>query len=180
MPRRGLTPLFLVALLVAVLALGAGDFPSFARAQAEPGTVELAQGWKLASALDVAATGADLSEGGYDDSGWHPVRRMPATVLETLQDDGVYPDLYVGTNLRDEVPQDLYRQDWWYRTTFNAPAGHSNYTLQFPGHQLPRRDLAQRPTGRRQQPDRRHVRRPRSQRDPVDPAGRAEHAWRSR
>ena len=46
---------------------------------------------------------------------------MPATVLETLRENGVYPNLYVGKNLRDEVPQDLYKQDWWYRTTFTAP-----------------------------------------------------------
>ena len=108
MPRRGLTPLILVALLVAVLGLGAGDFPSFAAPQATPATVELAQGWKLASAHDVPAAGAEVSQGGYDDAGWHAVRRMPSTVLQTLQDDGVYPDLYVGTNLRDDVPQDLY------------------------------------------------------------------------
>ena len=30
------------------------------------------------------------------------------------------------------VPQDLYKQDWWYRTTFKAPAGES-CTLEFPG-----------------------------------------------
>ena len=48
---------------------------------------------------------------------------MPATVLETLEDDGVYPNFYYGKNLLEEVPQDLYKQDWWYRTTFTAPAG---------------------------------------------------------
>ncbi len=116
-----------------VLMLGAGDFPSFARAQAAPAAIELSGGWRLASARDVPAPGTEVSASGYDDSDWHPVRRMPTTVLQTLQDDGVYPDLYVGTNLRDEVPDDLYQQDWWYRTTFTAPTGHSRYTLQFPG-----------------------------------------------
>ena len=52
---------------------------------------------------------------------------MPATVLEMLQEDGVYPDLYYGMNLLEKVPQDLYLQDWWYRTSFAAPAGHSAY-----------------------------------------------------
>ena len=33
----------------------------------------------------------------------------------------------------DEVPQDLYKQDWWYRTTFKAPAGHTTYLLELPG-----------------------------------------------
>ena len=31
------------------------------------------------------------------------------------------------------MPQDLYKQDWWYRTSFTAPAGHSTYLLELPG-----------------------------------------------
>ncbi len=133
MARRGLTPLLVGVLLVVVLAIGAGDFPSFARTPVAPAIVELAQGWRLAAARDVAAPGDDVSRSDFDTTGWHDVHRMPSTVLQALQDNGVYPDLYVGTNLRDNVPRDLYRQDWWYRTTFAAPAGHSTYTLQFPG-----------------------------------------------
>jgi exo-1,4-beta-D-glucosaminidase len=53
--------------------------------------------------------------------------------LQALQDDGTYPNLYYGKNLLNEVPQDLWKQDWWYRTTFNPPPGHSNYRLNFPG-----------------------------------------------
>src|SRR6476660_1944075 len=49
-----------------------------------------------------------------------------------VQEDGTYPDLYYGTNLA-AIPQDLYKQDWWYRTTFTAPAGHTTYLLDFPG-----------------------------------------------
>ena len=37
-----------------------------------------------------------------------------------------------GKNLMEKVPQDLYKQDWWYRTTFNAPVS-GFYTLEFPG-----------------------------------------------
>jgi exo-1,4-beta-D-glucosaminidase len=39
---------------------------------------------------------------------------MPATVLEILEEDGIYPNLYVGKNMVENVPQDLYKQDWWY------------------------------------------------------------------
>ena len=95
--------------------------------------VELSSGWKLESAGKLGADGTTVSTAGYDDSAWHPVRRMPATVLQTLQDDGVYPNLYYGKNLLTEVPQDLYKQDWWYRTTFTAPAGQQTYLLDFPG-----------------------------------------------
>ena len=119
-----------VALL---LVLCAADFPDFARSGPAPGEIELAHGWSLISATGLASGGAALSSPNYKGQGWHSIAKMPATVLQTLQADGTYPNLYVGTNMRDGVPQDLYKQDWWYRTTFIAPAGHSTYQLEFPG-----------------------------------------------
>ena len=119
-----------VALL---LLLCAADFPDFAKPGPPPGQIELAQGWSLVSARSVPAGGALLSKPDYKAAGWHAIPRMPATILQTLQQDGTYPNLYYGTNLLDHVPQDLYKQDWWYRTTFTAPAGHTTYMLDFPG-----------------------------------------------
>lgn len=116
-----------------LLALGAADLPAFDRPEQPPATIELAEGWTLSSARDLPDDGAALSRPDYSDSAWHTIRRMPATVLGALQDDGTYPDLYSGENLADRVPEDLYRQDWWYRTTFTAPAGHSTYQLELPG-----------------------------------------------
>src|SRR5829696_1946835 len=115
-----------------LLALCAADFPDFAKPGPPPGQIELAQGWSLVSAGNVPAGGAVLSEPDYKVAGWHPIPRMPATVLQTLQEDGTYPDLYYGTNLA-AIPKDLYKQDWWYRSTFTAPAGHTTYALDFPG-----------------------------------------------
>ena len=40
-------------------------------------------------------------------------------------------DLYSGMNLT--TPGDLWKKDWWYRTTFNAPAGRDAYSLIFKG-----------------------------------------------
>src|SRR5262249_28108769 len=57
-----------------------------------PKTIELTENWRLASATDVQATGASLSLPDYQAASWHAIRRMPATVLEILQEDGVYPD----------------------------------------------------------------------------------------
>jgi exo-1,4-beta-D-glucosaminidase len=111
--------------------LGMGVVPSVANTE-KPERIELAANWKLASATDAPPEGAAISVAGYRDNRWHPIRRMPATVLEILQEDGVYTNLYFGKNLAEEVPQDLYKQDWWYRTTFKAPAGEC-YTLEFPG-----------------------------------------------
>ena len=93
--------------------------------------VELSENWKLISAQQVSEGGETISLPSYSPEGWYPVHRMPATVLETLQEDGIYPDLYVGMNL--DKPKDLYLQDWWYRDSFVAPAGQSVYWLEFPG-----------------------------------------------
>jgi exo-1,4-beta-D-glucosaminidase len=95
--------------------------------------LELADGWTLKSATGLSDKGETISGPGYDDSAWLTVPRMPGTVLGILQDAKVYPNLYYGTNLLTEVPQDLYKQDWWYRTTFTAPPGQQTYLLDFPG-----------------------------------------------
>ena len=106
---------------------------SAAPSQKNPGPIELATGWRLYSAAHLKETGTQISQPAFDTSHWHPIRRMPATVLEILEEDGVYPNLYFGENMLKTVPQDLYKQDWWYRTTFNAPAGWLTYRLEFPG-----------------------------------------------
>src|SRR5580704_5255613 len=114
------------------LSIGAGHLSSSAAAES-PKTIELAENWKLTSANKLQQSGAAISLLDYQDTGWHTIRRMPATVLEILEEDGVYPNLYVGKNMAENVPQDLYTQDWWYRTTFEAPAEHAVYVLEFPG-----------------------------------------------
>ena len=131
--RRRHIVLRILTSVALLLLLCAADFPDFAKPGPPPGEIELAQGWSLVSARSVPAGGALLSKPDYKAAGWHAIPRMPATILQTLQQDGTYPNLYYGTNLLDDVPQDLYKQDWWYRTTFTAPAGHTTYMLDFPG-----------------------------------------------
>lgn len=111
----------------------AGDVPRFAGPEPPAVSVELADGWTLASARQVGDDGAALSRDDRPTAGWHDVRNMPATVLQALSDDGTYPNLYYGRNLLETVPQDLWRQDWWYRTTFTAPTGYGSQRLRFPG-----------------------------------------------
>ena len=83
----------------------------------------------MASANNIE--GSDISQTSFDDSQWYPIRHMPATVLQVLEDNGVYGDLYYGMNLTS--PGDLWKQDWWYRTTFTAPADQQVYSLIFKG-----------------------------------------------
>ena len=110
-----------LALLMPMLACSGG-----ARSSVAPSTgpvaiaaTELTDGWSLRSADEVTDPGDAIATVGYPTTGWHPVT-LPSTVLAGLVADGVYPDVYRGTNLAD-VP-DLTKQQWWYRGEFTAPA----------------------------------------------------------
>ncbi len=85
----------------------------------------------MISARNVSADDSLISQPGFDSSQWYTVRKMPATVLQVLQENGVYKNLYFGMNLA--TPKHLWKQDWWYRTTFTAPAGRDVYSLIFKG-----------------------------------------------
>ncbi len=76
-------------------------------------------GWKLAEAPKVTAPGSTLSRAGFDASRWY-VATVPGTVLTTLVDRGVYADPAYGLN-NMTIPERLARQDYWYRTEFDAP-----------------------------------------------------------
>lgn len=83
--------------------------------------------WRLAAAPDVTADGAALSRPGFDATQWYAAT-VPGTVLTTLVDRGVYPDPYYGLN-NMAIPESLARQDYWYRTSFNVPAGAAGKRL---------------------------------------------------
>ena len=116
-----------VLALIVFAALHATAIP------ASPNTTELQTGWQLASAWNVVQDGSAISQSSYDSSKWYAIARMPATVLQILQEDGVYPNLYFGKNMTEGVSKELFRQDWWYRTTFTVPAGHKLQWLVFKG-----------------------------------------------
>ena len=122
-----------LALLVPMLACD-GARPSGAPSP-RPATIEateLTDGWALQVADEVTDPGDAIATVGYPTTGWHPVT-LPTTVLGGLVADGLYPDIYRGTNLAD-VP-DLTGQRWWYRGEFEAPpVGAGQHTwLRFEG-----------------------------------------------
>jgi len=126
--------IFILLALSSLSLCAAAHSPITAHARsAPPERLELSNNWALSPAGNILMNGDALSLSDYDATAWYQVRRMPATVLEILRENGVYPDLYVGMNLRDHVPQDLYKQDWWYRTEFTAPEDRKTYLLGFPG-----------------------------------------------
>jgi exo-1,4-beta-D-glucosaminidase len=117
--------LFVVCLLFALTLLQAFAAP------ASPNLTELQRGWRMTSAKNVSADDSMVSQPAFDASQWYTVQHIPATVLQILQENGVYKNLYFGMNLT--TPGDLWKQDWWYRTTFSAPAGREVYSLIFKG-----------------------------------------------
>ncbi len=90
-------------------------------------------GWKLAEATQVSAIPAELSAVSFQDDSWYPAV-VPGTVLTTLIARGVYPDPDYGLN-NLAIPERLAREDFWYRTTFEAPAdlAGKQLTLTFKG-----------------------------------------------
>ena len=102
---------------------------------------------------------ADASHGAADPGGR---RRLPEPVLWAR-------------TCSPRCPQDPAKQDWWYCTTFTAPADRQTYRLDFPGINY-RAEIWLNGHPRRRRPaDRRHVQRPRPRRQPVDPARQAQH-----
>ena len=92
-----MTRLLICGIVFCASALGLFAQPP--AASAPPRSAELAENWKLVSARDVRSGGQAISLPDYDATTWHAVARMPATVLEILEEDGTYPNLYEGMNL---------------------------------------------------------------------------------
>src|SRR5487761_1494876 len=106
--------------------------PAFA-GPASSHQTELQTGWRMISASQITADAPIISKPSYDASKWYSIPKMPSTVLQVLEDNGVYKNLYDGMNLETEVPHDLWKQDWWYRTNFTVPDGSEVYSLIFKG-----------------------------------------------
>lgn len=77
----------------------------------------LKEGWHLTSSENIDKDGAALSSEDVDISGWTKTN-IPATVLASLIDAGVYKDVFYAKNLAD-IPREPFELPWWYRTTFD-------------------------------------------------------------
>jgi exo-1,4-beta-D-glucosaminidase len=106
--------------------------------------VLLRENWFIQSSADVRSDGPSISETGFSTRGWYAAV-LPSTVLSALVEDKVYPDPYVGMNLRSipgttypifedfsniqMPPSSPFRQSWWYRTEFKLPTEYKGKTL---------------------------------------------------
>jgi exo-1,4-beta-D-glucosaminidase len=80
----------------------------------------LTDGWSIQAAAEVTESGAAVSTTGFDASGWFATS-VPATPMAAQVANGLYPDLYLGTNL-EEVDTGQFKGAWWYRTEFEVSA----------------------------------------------------------
>ena len=94
--------------------------------------MELAKNWHIVSADGLESDGTEISQVSFDPAGWHEAT-MPSTVLATLVNNGVYKDIFYGKRMA-ELPE-LWKQEWWYRTEFEAPeqTEGKQYFLKFTG-----------------------------------------------
>jgi len=104
----------------------------------------LREHWAIQSSADVPDAGGTISTPGYKPRDWYKAT-LPSTVLSALVHDRVYPDPYVGINLRSipggDYPQEHdfanapmppdspFRHAWWYRSEFPLPADYRSKTL---------------------------------------------------
>jgi exo-1,4-beta-D-glucosaminidase len=126
-----------LGLYVAALLLAVGQLWAQQPAQGPAGArVNLQEGWQLQSSAKIVQKGDVLSSEGFEATGWYPTS-VPSTVLGALVANKVYPDPYVGMNLRS-IPGTSYRigtnfsnlpmpaespfaKSWWYRKEFRIP-----------------------------------------------------------
>jgi exo-1,4-beta-D-glucosaminidase len=77
--------------------------------------------WFLQSSEKVKGSGEDISKPGFKIEGWYPAV-VPSTVMGTLVQNNLYPDIFVGENLK-AVPTKPFEVSWWYRREFVVPPG---------------------------------------------------------
>jgi exo-1,4-beta-D-glucosaminidase len=108
------------------------------------GQLPLKEGWAIQSSTDVSAPGGVVSTPAYAPSGWYKAT-MPSTVIATMVRQHVFPDPYVGTNLRTipgttyavgtnfsslpMPPGSPFRVPWWFRTQFQVPQEYAGKTV---------------------------------------------------
>ena len=83
--------------------------------------VNLGDLWYVQSSEKAKGAGEQISKPGFKIDSWYPAI-VPSTVLGTLVQNNVYPDIFVGENLK-AVPTAPFEVSWWYRKEFTVPTG---------------------------------------------------------
>ena len=99
----------------------------FAQKNKIDNVMELQKNWFIQSSAKVSQGDEQVASSGFETGGWYKAT-VPSTVMGTLVDDGVFKDIFMGTNL-EEVSPDQFKMPWWYRTEFMIPAKENMKTV---------------------------------------------------
>jgi exo-1,4-beta-D-glucosaminidase len=130
MKRSSLAPLLTLSLVLVAMTLAACR-PAPQPRPVRDTTIELSDGWRIASSATVTAAGAEVSAAGFDVSAWTPAT-VPTTVLAALVESGEIKDPYFGRNL-ESIDASRFAVPWWYRTELTVPELTAGARLVFLG-----------------------------------------------
>jgi len=135
---------FTVSFVLLLLGLCGSAMAQSQRRQALPAKIFLRDHWTIRSSAQVKEKGDVLSQQVFQPLNWYPAK-VPSTVAGTLVDNKMYPDPFVGMNLRTmpgcsypiganfslrPMPEDSpFRVSWWYRTEFQLPPGYRDRNI---------------------------------------------------
>ena len=127
---RSMAALGLLALFIAFPLASPAQYSSSPQGRPDPrlkpgmffeNTVNLSDLWYLQSSQKAKGSGEQISKPGFKIDSWYPAV-VPSTVLGTLVQNNVYPDIFFGKTL-ESVPTGPFAVSWWYRKEFTVPLG---------------------------------------------------------
>ena len=106
-----------------LLTLAAVLLCTFADAQTAPAGgrdhyLPLEENWRIQNAALTDLSGAAIASPTGSVDGWHPAT-VPTTVLAALVKEGVYTNIFFGTNLAT-IPTQPFTNAWWFRKEFSV------------------------------------------------------------
>lgn len=122
---RALTAVASIALAMGTSARADTAFVP-TRLETDLGTVTPIGQWQIQSSAKAQQSGAEVSSPGYSTREWYRASGR-ATVMAGLLENGKFPDVFYGDNLRAVSDPDssgtTFVVPWWYRTEFNVTGG---------------------------------------------------------
>jgi len=96
-------------------------------------SILLNKDWCLQSSEKLKMTGAQLSSNAGNDANWYKNVEVPSTVFGSLVKEGVFSDVFLGTNL-EKINREQFKTSWWYRKVFTVKGSKSTiFKLEFDG-----------------------------------------------
>jgi exo-1,4-beta-D-glucosaminidase len=93
--------------------------PCAALAQSEDHFLPLDKNWRIQTAALPGLDPAAVSSAACDTASWCPAS-VPTTVLAALVNNGIYTNIFFGTNLA-AIPSAPFTNAWWFRKQFSVP-----------------------------------------------------------